>query len=126
MSGRTLTIEPCPPETPVRCSDDACGWGFIASELRPITEGVLRPGETVPAGDCPKCGCDAFPIRAGDRVRAKARDFAAVAAEIVFGEGTDDSLQRAIDLSNAALKAAAVTRAVAEALDLVPQPPRAA
>lgn len=122
MSGRTLIIEPCSPDTPVRCSDDACGWGCVASELRPIADGVLRAGETVPAGDCPKCGCDAFPIRAADRVRAKAREFAAVAVEIVFGDGTDKSIQRAIDLSNDALRAAAITRGVAEILDLQPQP----
>jgi len=126
MSDRILIIEPCTPDTPVPSSDDACGWGCVASELRPITEGVLRPGEPVPAGDCPKCGCDAFPIRAADRVRAKARVFAAVAVEIIFGEGTDRSTQRAIDLSREAFQAAAITRGVAESLDLHPQPAEAA
>lgn len=126
MSGRTLIIEPCSSDTPVRCSDEACGWGCVASELLPITDGVLCPGEIVPAGDCPKCGCDAFPIRSSDRVQAHARQFAAVAVEIVFGDGTDRSHQRAIDLSREVLKAAAITRVVAENLGLYPQPAESA
>jgi hypothetical protein len=59
-------------------------------------------------------------------VRAKARVFAAVAVEIIFGEGTDRSTQRAIDLSREAFQAAAITRGVAESLDLHPQPAEAA
>lgn len=125
MSGRTLTIIPCAPETPVLCSMKACGWLCLAADLIPITEGELRPGEPVPAGDCPKCGCDAFPIRPEDRIRSQARAFVAVAVEIVHGDGTADSLQAAIDKSHAALKAAGVTRSIAETLDLRPQPPRA-
>src|SRR3990167_4905096 len=100
MSGRTLVIETCPPDTPVGCGATNCRWVCLAAELETITDGRLTPGEPVPAGHCPKCRSAAFPILPGNRLAEHAREFAAVAAEIVYGDGTDSSLQHAIDLSN--------------------------
>lgn len=123
MSGRILKIAKLEsPDTPVKCR--SCDWLCLASEVRPMTDGTLHPGDTVPAGLCPQCGGDSLPIRASDRIRECAREFAAVAAEMIFGEGTDDSLQRAIDLSNSSLASAAITRQVAETLALIPTPSR--
>lgn len=122
MSGRILKIAKMEsPDTPVKCR--SCDWLCLASEVKPMTEGVLQPGDTVPAGLCPQCGGDSLPIRAPDRIRECAREFAAVAAQMIYGEGTDHSLQRVIDLSLSSLASAAITRDVAEKLALIPTPP---
>ena len=44
-------------ETPVACDD--CDWSGVAKQVQPIESLAERifPGEIVPVGECPECGC---------------------------------------------------------------------
>jgi len=122
MSGRTIIIErSASPETPAACG--ACDWRGSAGDLAPVTDAVLTPGDPAPAGRCPECDSLAYLARPVARVREHALQFAKVAAEIIWGSGTDDGLQRAIDKSRTALSAADIRNPDAIALGIFPDEP---
>lgn len=116
-------------DSPCHCAD--CQWTGPASNLDAINDPSerLMAGETVPAGECPQCGCCAYLDSDLDQERttqAKADAAAKMlralrAARVYLGDnGTDDSPEAAatrhdVDLAIAAANAAGITDAEGDA-----------
>lgn len=70
----------CDPHDNVRC--DNCSWTGVGTDVKPIHDigDRIEAGNTVPAGECPECGCLSY-VTASAVFKAEAAD--AITAVIV-------------------------------------------
>jgi hypothetical protein len=68
------------------CKCGNCGWIGALSETSETHDfwSRVNPGETMPAGDCPKCGALAFVDDEDFRLQGAARDLLAALRELVI------------------------------------------
>lgn len=66
MDSYTAEVQHVSDETKIVCACENCQWTGMASDLKPIDDCILTPGDASPAGRCPECETLAYVVNEGD------------------------------------------------------------